>query len=73
VFWKARSPDDPVSFAVHIAILAGFIQLPFYGWMPAEMFLVMAVAGLVWRNRDRPVTADRPLEAAHPGLATWPG
>jgi hypothetical protein len=73
VFWKSRSPDDPVSFAVHIAILAGFIQLPFYGWMPAEMFLVMAVAGLVWRNRDRPVTADRPLEAVHPGLATWPG
>jgi hypothetical protein len=73
VFWKSRSPDDPVSFAVHVALLAGFIQLPFYGWMPTEMFLVMAVSALVWRNRDQLAPADRLLEAAHPGQATWQG
>jgi hypothetical protein len=73
VFWKSRSPDDPVSFAVHVALLAGFIQLPFYGWMPTEMFLVMAVAALVWRNRDQLAPANRPLEGAHSGQATWQG
>lgn len=55
VFWSSRSVNDPVSFAVHVAILIGMIQLPFYGWMPTEMFVVMAAAALVWRDRDRPV------------------
>ncbi len=73
VFWSARSPENPASFAVHVALLAGFIQLPFYGWMPTEMFLVMTVAAFVWRSRDQLVPADRPLEAAHPGQAAWQG
>jgi polysaccharide biosynthesis protein PslJ len=70
VFWVSRSPDDPVSFAVHVSILVGLIQLPFYGWMPTEMFLVMIVAAFVWRNREQHVPADRPLEAAYPGPPT---
>lgn len=73
VFWNGRSPDNPASFAAHVALLAGFIQLPFYGWMPTEMFLVMTVAAFVWRSRDQLVPADRPLEAAHSGQAAWQG
>jgi polysaccharide biosynthesis protein PslJ len=52
VFWCSRSLSDPVSFTVHVAILIGIIQLPFYGWMPAEMFIVMTAAALVWRSRE---------------------
>ena len=63
VFWSARSTDDPVSFAVHVAILIGVIQLPFYGWMPTEMFMVMTAAALVWRNRDRSVPDPLSVEA----------
>jgi hypothetical protein len=36
------------------------IQLPFYGWMPTEMFIVMAAAALVWRSRE-PSAADAGL------------
>ncbi len=64
VFWSARSTDDPVSFAVHVAILIGVIQLPFYGWMPTEMFMVMAAAALVWRNRGQAVPDHLSFEAA---------
>jgi len=56
---------------VHLALLAGFIQLPFYGWMPTEMFLVMTVAAFVWRSRDSLVLAERPLQAAPSGQAAW--
>ena len=69
VFWASRSTDDPVTFSVHLAILMGFIQMPFYGWMPTEMFLLMALAGLVWRQGDRLVPQSRPLTAAQPGSA----
>ncbi len=55
VFWSSRSVNDPVSFTVHVAMLIGMIQLPFYGWMPTEMFVVMTVAALVWRDRGQPV------------------
>ena len=78
VFWSARSTDDPVSFAVHVAILIGVIQLPFYGWMPTEMFMVMTAAALVWRNRGQSVPDALPVEAAsarplpyRPGVTWW--
>jgi hypothetical protein len=60
LFWCSRSLSDPVSFTVHVAILIGIIQLPFYGWMPAEMFIVMTAAALVWRSRE-PSAADAGL------------
>jgi hypothetical protein len=60
VFWSSRSTDDPVTFAVHVAILISLPQLPFYGWMPTEMFLIMVAAALVWRDRDQPVP-DQPV------------
>jgi hypothetical protein len=63
VFWSSRSADDPVSFAVHVAILITLPQLPFYGWMPTEMFLIMVAAALVWRDRDQPVLAQPALDS----------
>lgn len=69
VFWSSRSVNDPVSFAVHVAMLIGFIQLPFYGWMPTEMFMVMCAAALVWRDRDQPVLDQLVPE---PGLLRAP-
>jgi hypothetical protein len=71
VFWSSRSVDDPVSFTVHVAILITLPQLPFYGWMPTEMFMIMVAAALVWRNRDQAVpdagflkaTSSSPLAA----------
>lgn len=63
VFWSSRSADDPVSFTVHVAILITLPQLPFYGWMPTEMFLIMVAAALVWRNRDQAVPDAGFLEA----------
>jgi len=68
VFWCSRSLSDPVSFTVHVAILIGMIQLPFYGWMPTEMFIVMAAAALVWRSRG-PSAADAGLIEAP---SAWP-
>jgi polysaccharide biosynthesis protein PslJ len=67
VFWSSRSVNDPVTFAVHVAILISLPQLPFYGWMPTEMFMVMAVAALVWRKRDQSVMDSRSLEATSSG------
>jgi hypothetical protein len=69
VFWSSRSVNDPVSFAVHVAILIGFIQLPFYGWMPTEMFVIMCAAALVWRDRDQPALDQLVPE---PGLLRAP-
>ena len=63
VFWSSRSADDPVSFTVHVAILITLPQLPFYGWMPTEMFLLMVAAALVWRNRDQAAPDAGFLEA----------
>ena len=63
VFWSSRSADDPVTFAVHVAILITLPQLPFYGWMPTEMFLIMVAAALVWRDRDQPVLAQPALDS----------
>jgi hypothetical protein len=63
VFWCSRSLSDPVSFTVHVAILIGMIQLPFYGWMPTEMFIVMAAAALVWRSREPPAADAGLIEA----------
>jgi polysaccharide biosynthesis protein PslJ len=67
VFWSSRSANDPVTFAVHVAILISFPQLPFYGWMPTEMFMIMAAAALVWRKRDQSVVDSRSLEATSSG------
>lgn len=68
VFWCSRSTRDPVSFTVHVAILVGMIQLPFYGWMPTEMFIVMVAAALVWRDRGEPVrdAGSRDTPSAQP-------
>jgi polysaccharide biosynthesis protein PslJ len=67
VFWSSRSANDPVTFAVHVAILISLPQLPFYGWMPTEMFMIMAVSALVWRKRDQSVVDSRSLEATSAG------
>jgi hypothetical protein len=64
VFWSSRSAADPVSFTVHVAILVTLPQLPFYGWMPTEMFLIMVAAALVWRDRGQPAPGAGSLEAA---------
>jgi hypothetical protein len=50
-----------------VAILISLPQLPFYGWMPTEMFMIMAVAALVWRKRDQSVVDSRSLEATSSG------
>jgi hypothetical protein len=64
VFWSSRSATDPVNFTVHVAILVTLPQLPFYGWMPVEMFLIMVAAALVWRDRGQPEPGAGSLEAA---------
>jgi len=63
LFWASRSAADPVSFTVHVAILIALVQLPFYGWMPTEMFLLMATAALIWRSRDQSALVSGPREA----------
>jgi O-antigen ligase len=63
LFWASRSAADPVSFTVHVAILIALVQLPFYGWMPTEMFLIMATAALIWRSRAQSVLVSGPHEA----------
>lgn len=63
VFWASRSTDDRVSFTVHVAMLIALFQIPFYGWMPVEMFLVMAGAALVWRAPEAP-SPEQDLQAA---------
>jgi polysaccharide biosynthesis protein PslJ len=62
LFWKTRSLANEVGFAAHLAILIALVQLPLYGWMPAEMFLLMAAGALVWRRRDADGTDDQPLQ-----------
>jgi glycerol-3-phosphate acyltransferase PlsY len=63
LFWASRSSADPVSFTVHVAMLIALVQLPFYGWMPTEMFLIMATAALIWRGRDQSALVSGPREA----------
>lgn len=64
LFWTSRRAAGGVSFAVHVAMLIAIVQLPFYGWLPAEMFLVMAAGGLLWRGPDPAVAAAAPQPAA---------
>jgi hypothetical protein len=68
LFWESRSVTDGVSFAAHLAILMALVQIPFYGWIPAQMFLIMIAGALVWRRGDR-YSTDRRLVHARSSTA----
>jgi hypothetical protein len=53
-WWKTRGTDPPDAFLAHLVLLVAFVQMPFYGWIPAQLVLLMVAAGLGLRAvRDR--------------------
>jgi polysaccharide biosynthesis protein PslJ len=51
VWSTARAPTG-VPLWLHVVVVVGCLQLPFYGLLPAQLHLMMIAAALVWRERD---------------------
>ena len=49
--WKMRKVSTPVSFWCHILVFIAFIQMPFYGWMPAPLVVIMVGIALAAREQ----------------------
>jgi O-antigen ligase len=62
LFFQTRKSRSRLGFFTHMAIVVGIIQLPFYGALPGQIFVVMVAAGLALRERDAPLLEeeDRP-------------
>lgn len=51
VWSTARAPTG-VPLWLHVVVVVGCLQLPYYGLLPAQLHLMMIAAALVWRERD---------------------
>jgi polysaccharide biosynthesis protein PslJ len=49
-FWAMRHVSRPVPFWCHVLILIALIQLPFYGWLPAPLVVIIVAIALAARE-----------------------
>lgn len=62
VLWQTRRARGMVGLLLHTVPLIALVQIPVYGWLPAELQVVMVVAALAYRCCWRPEQAqDYPL------------
>ena len=54
LFAQTRRSSTRVGFFAHMTIVIALIQLPFYGALPGQIYVVMVAAGLALRERDNP-------------------
>lgn len=66
IFWRTRRGATQVEFFAHMTLFIALIQLPFYGALPAQIFIVMTAAGLALRERLPQAPAEDPADSAGP-------
>ena len=49
VLWQTRHARGTVGLWLHTVTLIALVQIPVYGWLPAELQVVMVVAALAYR------------------------
>ena len=62
LFLQTRKGRSRLQFFGHMVIVIAIIQLPFYGALPGQIFVVMAAAGLALRERDAELLEPREPE-----------
>jgi hypothetical protein len=72
VLWQTRRARGIAGLWLHTIPLVALVQIPFYGWLPVELQVIMVAAALTYRRCWRPArTAGRevlrPLGAAAGG------
>ena len=63
VAWQTRKARGTAGLCLHAVPLVGIAEIAFYGWLPGELQLVMAVCALAYRQTWAPVPS---LPAALP-------
>ena len=58
VLWQTRRARGMVGLLLHTVPLIALVQIPVYGWLPAELQVVMVVAALAYRCCWRPLRAQ---------------
>jgi len=69
VWWRARGTDPPDAFLAHLVLLIAFVQMPFYGWLPVQLILLMVASSVGLRALDARAREAEPRAAAPDG---WP-
>ncbi len=49
--WRMRHVSSPVAFWCHVLVFIAFVQLPFYGWLPAPLAVIMVGIALGAREQ----------------------
>jgi O-antigen/teichoic acid export membrane protein len=70
VLWQTRRARGTVGLWLHTVSLVALVQIPVYGWLPAELQVVMVVAALAYRCCWRP--EDAQARPGAQGLVEWP-
>ena len=69
--WQTRRVPTTAGLWLHAVPLVALVQIPVYGWLPAEVFLVMAASAMAYRFCSRHPRAEDHLLLS-PGV-TEPG
>jgi hypothetical protein len=72
VLWQTRRARGTVGLWLHTAPLVALSQIAFYGWLSAEVQVVMVAAALAYRRSWVPAAARAPHEAVRDEAATRP-
>lgn len=51
--WKFRAVSPPVAFWCHVLLVMAFVQLPFYGWLPAPLVVIAVAVAIAAREQLR--------------------
>ena len=57
--WRMRHVSSPVAFWCHVLVFIAFVQLPFYGWLPAPLAVIMVGIALGAREQRLDRAAGR--------------
>ena len=68
VLWQTRRARGMAGLWLHTVPLVALVQIPVYGWLPAELQVIMVASALAYRRCWRP---EHPYSAAE-GLAELP-
>lgn len=53
--WRTRNPVTPLGLWCHVALVIGLLQMVFYGQLPHQLFLLVAIAAVAYREIPHPL------------------
>lgn len=59
LFWRTRRGRTRIEFFANVTMMIALVQLPFYGALPAQIFVIVVTAALALRERDAATTYER--------------